>query len=46
MENAVIVGRRLTSHALDREHEAHLPSEMVVVEGHTPVENLVLARGK
>lgn len=46
MENAVIVDRRLTTHALDREHEAHLPDKMVVVEGYTPVENLVFARGK
>lgn len=42
MENDVIVGRRLTTRALDREEEAHLPDKMVVVESHTPAENLVL----
>lgn len=42
MENAVIVGRGLTSHALDREYKAHLPDETVVVEGHTLAEYLVL----
>ena len=37
---------RLTSHALDCEHEAHLPDKALVIEGSTPAEVLVFARGK
>jgi len=46
MEDAVMVAVRLTSHALDREYEAHLPDKMMVVKGHTPAQYLVFARGK
>lgn len=46
MEDAVIVGCRLTSHTLDREQEPHLPDEVMVVEGYTLAERFVFARGK